>query len=57
MKAYVLHDINKFHLEDVERPCPEENEVLVAVKAAGKTRGDISVNSLQDLRTLPEKTI
>lgn len=41
MKAYVLHDINKFHLEEVSKPQPEENEVLVAVKAAGICGSDI----------------
>ena len=41
MKAYVLYDINKFHLEEVAKPVPLENEVLVAVKAAGICGSDI----------------
>ena len=41
MKAYVLHDINKFILEDVPKPQPSETEVLVAVKAAGICGSDI----------------
>lgn len=41
MKAYVLHDINNFKLEEVTMPTPSENEVLVAVKAAGICGSDI----------------
>ena len=41
MKAYVLHDINKFILEEVSKPIPSENEVLVKVKAAGICGSDI----------------
>lgn len=41
MKAYVLHEINKFQLEEVEMPVPAENEVLVEVKAAGICGSDI----------------
>ena len=41
MKAYVLHDINNFILEDVPMPTPSENEVLVRVKAAGICGSDI----------------
>lgn len=41
MKAYVLHEINKFNLEEVPKPKPTDNEVLVAVKAAGICGSDI----------------
>ena len=41
MKAYVLHDINNFKLEEVTMPTPSENEVLVQVKAAGICGSDI----------------
>lgn len=41
MKAYVLHDINDFRLDDIPMPIPSENEVLVAVKAAGICGSDI----------------
>jgi len=41
MKAYVLHDINKFNLEEVSTPIPSAGEVLVAVKAAGICGSDI----------------
>ena len=41
MKAYVLHEINNFTLEEVSMPVPVENEVLVAVKAAGVCGSDI----------------
>ena len=41
MKAYVLHDINKFDMEDVEVPVIKEDEVLVEVKAAGICGSDI----------------
>lgn len=41
MKAYVLREINGFHLEDVEEPIVKDNEVLVAVKAAGICGSDI----------------
>ena len=41
MKAWVLHDIGAIHLEEVDRPEPAENEVLVAVKAAGICGSDI----------------
>ena len=41
MKAYVLHNINKFNLEEVSTPIPSENEVLVKVKAAGICGSDI----------------
>lgn len=41
MKAYVLHDINNFKLEEVSTPVPSEKEVLVKVKAAGICGSDI----------------
>ena len=41
MKAYVLHNINQFHLEEVPEPILADNEVLVAVKAAGICGSDI----------------
>jgi len=41
MKAYVLRDINQFDLEEVTKPQLAENEVLVAVKAAGICGSDI----------------
>ena len=41
MKAYVLHDIKDFRLEDVPVPVPSEHEVLVKVKAAGICGSDI----------------
>ena len=42
MKAYVLHKIGDFRLETVSDPVPKENEVIVAVKAAGICGSDIS---------------
>lgn len=42
MKAYVLHQIGDFRLETVPDPVPKENEVIVAVKAAGICGSDIS---------------
>jgi len=41
MKAWVLHDVNEIHFEEVEKPQPAENEVLVSVKAAGICGSDI----------------
>lgn len=41
MKAWVLHNINDFRLETVERPVIKEDEVLVEVKAAGICGSDI----------------
>lgn len=41
MRAYVLHDIGDFSLEDVPRPVPGAGEVLLAVKAAGICGSDI----------------
>ena len=42
MKAWVLHDIGDFCLEEREVPRVAENEVLVQVKAAGICGSDIS---------------
>lgn len=41
MKAWVLHDIDDLHIEDVKKPVIEKNEVLVKVKAAGICGSDI----------------
>ena len=41
MKAWVLHDVNDLRLEEVPTPSPGEQEVLVAVKAAGICGSDI----------------
>lgn len=41
MKAYVLHEINKFTLEETKPPVAEANEVIVRVKAAGICGSDI----------------
>lgn len=41
MRAYVLHDINDLRLEEAADPVLQENEVLVAVKAAGICGSDI----------------
>ena len=41
MKAWVLHDVNDLRLEMVETPEIKENEVLVAVQAAGICGSDI----------------
>ncbi|MBD5511031.1 MAG: galactitol-1-phosphate 5-dehydrogenase [Lachnospiraceae bacterium] len=41
MRAMVLHDINDFRLETVEKPALKKDEVLVAVKAAGICGSDI----------------
>lgn len=41
MKAWVLHDVNDLRLEEVPVPSPGEQEVLVAVKAAGICGSDI----------------
>lgn len=42
MKAYVLRDIGRFGIEEVEQPVPGPDEVLVQVKAAGICGSDIS---------------
>ena len=41
MNAYVLHDVNKIQLENVAKPIPEKNEVLIQVKAVGICGSDI----------------
>lgn len=41
MKAWVLHDINDFRYEDIDKPKAREGEVLVKVKAAGICGSDI----------------
>lgn len=41
MKAWVLHDVNDLRMEEVEEPALAEDEVLVAVKAAGICGSDI----------------
>ncbi len=41
MRAYVLRGIDEFHLENVEEPTLDDNEVLVAVKAVGICGSDI----------------
>lgn len=42
MKAYVLRDIGRFGIEEVEQPVPGPEEVIVQVKAAGICGSDIS---------------
>lgn len=41
MKAWVLHGIGDFRLEEAKKPEPGDGEVLVAVKAAGICGSDI----------------
>lgn len=41
MKAWVLHGINDLRLEEINTPTIGENEVLLAVKAAGICGSDI----------------
>ena len=41
MKAWVLHNINDFRLEEAEKPEVKDDEVLVAVRAAGICGSDI----------------
>ena len=41
MKAWVLHGVNDIRFEDIDRPNPADNEVIVAVKAAGICGSDI----------------
>lgn len=41
MKAWVLHGVGDIRCEEAERPRPAEDEVLVAVKAAGICGSDI----------------
>lgn len=42
MKAHVLHGIGDIRFDNMEAPTPSENEVLVAVRAAGICGSDIS---------------
>lgn len=41
MKAYVLQSAEEIHLKNVPDPKPDENEVLIAVRAAGICGSDI----------------
>ncbi|HBA69044.1 MAG TPA: galactitol-1-phosphate 5-dehydrogenase [Lachnospiraceae bacterium] len=41
MKAWILHEVNKLYLEELEKPIPDRDEVLVAVKAVGICGSDI----------------
>ncbi len=41
MKAWVLHGINDIRYEDVQRPDPADDEVLLKVRAAGVCGSDI----------------
>ncbi len=41
MQAYVLHGVNDLRFEDVAKPAPEADEVLVRVMAAGICGSDI----------------
>ncbi len=41
MKALVLEDYNRLAFKDVPRPMPDDNEVLVEVKAAGICGSDV----------------
>lgn len=41
MKAYVLQNAEEFYLKNVPDPKPDENEVLIAVRAAGICGSDI----------------
>lgn len=41
MKAALLKDLNQFEIEEIEKPIPDEHEVLVKVKAAGICGSDI----------------
>ena len=41
MKAYVLHGVNKIHLEEIPIPSPGEGEVLIEVQAMGICGSDI----------------
>lgn len=44
MKAAVLHELKKpLAIEDVERPKPGENEVLIQVEACGVCHSDLSI--------------
>lgn len=41
MRAFVLHEVNDFTIEEVKNPVPKDNEVLVKVKTAGICGSDI----------------
>ena len=41
MKPYVLHGINDIRFEEVEKPVPKKEEVLIKVNAAGICGSDI----------------
>lgn len=41
MKAAIVNEFNSFTLQEVERPAPQKNEVLIKVKAAGICDSDI----------------
>lgn len=41
MKAWILHEINNIKYEELQKPVPGRDEVLVAVKAAGICGSDI----------------
>lgn len=41
MKAWVLHSVGDIRFEEVEKPLPKDDEVLVSVKAAGICGSDI----------------
>ncbi len=41
VKGWVLHEIGKIKYEDVDMPKPQENEVLIKVRAAGICGSDI----------------
>ena len=44
MKAAILHDFKKpLSIEEIERPCPEANEVLIQVEACGACHSDVHV--------------
>ena len=44
MKAAVLHELRKpLAVEEVERPRPGENEVLIQVEACGVCHSDLSI--------------
>ncbi|HKV91763.1 MAG TPA: zinc-dependent alcohol dehydrogenase [Candidatus Angelobacter sp.] len=44
MKAAVLHELKKpLAIEDVERPTPGENEVLIQIEACGVCHSDLSI--------------